>query len=119
MSAYTPGPWMVSPIYTRVAYVIPAEHASRSIGGHTDAALDFATFAQQICFLDCPDRHRSAKEMRANANLIALAPEMFEALTEIIAESTYDDYPNTPEHKSLERGRAVLAKFAKAEGKAS
>ena len=47
-----------------------------------------------------------------------IAPAL-EALTEILAESTYDDYPNTPEHKSLERGRAVLAKFAKAEGKAS
>lgn len=73
---HTPGPWAVSPAYSRVAYVIPAEHLSRPIGCHTEAALDLATFAQQICSLDCPDRHRSAKEMRANARLIAAAPDL-------------------------------------------
>lgn len=79
MSAHTPGPWAVSPLYSRVAYVIPAEHAARRIGGHADAAVDFVTYAQEICAIDCPDRHRSAEEMRANANLIAAAPDFLRA----------------------------------------
>lgn len=46
---------------------------------------------------------------RATA-LTDAAPDLLAALVAILETSTYDDYPNTVEHKALEQGRAAVAK---------
>jgi hypothetical protein len=67
-------------VHPRFAYVVPASHAERPIGGAEDDAHDLAYFAQEICALHHPDRHRSEDESRANARLCAAAPTLLEAL---------------------------------------
>ena len=77
MSTHTPGPWAV---HAHSAFVVPAEHLNRQIGGSSDPAVDLATYAQEICALHWPDLHRTEAEVRANAQLIAAAPEVLAAL---------------------------------------
>jgi len=98
MSAHTPGPWTF---------------CINEYGTWTLLSASGESFQGNARY------YPYVSDNKADWVLQAEAPELLAALTDIIAESTYDDYPNTPEHKSLERGRAVLAKFAKAEGKAS
>jgi hypothetical protein len=77
MATHTPGPWALHPDR---AYVIPAEHLNRPIGGADDLEVDLQRYAQEICAMHWPDPHRPAQEMRANARLIAAAPDMLNAL---------------------------------------
>jgi hypothetical protein len=74
---WTPGPWAVHPFR---AYVVPAEHLNRPIGCDTDDATDLREFAQEICLLHWPDRHRPESEVKASAHLIAAAPDLYRAL---------------------------------------
>ena len=85
MNKHTPGPWMVSDFQ---AMVIPAAHADRHIGGHEDAAKDMEIYAQEICLVHWPDRHRPESEVRANATIMAAAPDMLEALVDLHAYVT-------------------------------
>jgi hypothetical protein len=85
MSKHTPGPWVV---HSHKAYVVPAEHADRRIGGHRDKDIDLQEFAQEICALHWPDRHRNEDEVKANAQLISAAPELLDAL-----KMAYEDIP--------------------------
>jgi len=85
-AAFTPGPWRVN--------------AHNNVM-HGDGLVAFPGISAGF-------------DQEANARLIAAAPELLEALLAIIETSTYDDYPNTPEHKALERGRAVVAKATRA-----
>lgn len=80
-TAWTPGPWAVHP---HRALVVPLDHAHRPIGGSDDAAFDLATYAQEICALHWPDRNRLEQEVKANAHLIAAAPELYEALANLL-----------------------------------
>jgi len=64
----TKGNWAVHPQFARI---IPAEHIGRLIGCAADSATDFATYAQEICAMHQPDRHRPESETVANAELIA------------------------------------------------
>lgn len=73
---HTPGPWAV---HDRRAYVVPAAHRLRPIGGSSDKARDLAEYAQEICAVQWPDRHRTEAEVKANAQLIAAAPDLLAA----------------------------------------
>ncbi len=81
---HTPGPWVVHP-HGSLCVVVPAGHAARPIGGAENDAIDLATYAQEICAVEHPDRHRPAAETRANALLIAAAPLMRQALLAVRA----------------------------------
>lgn len=74
---HTPGPWAV---HAHHAYVVPAGHERRYIGFAEDDEKDLRDFAQAICAIRWPDRHRPEAEAKANARLIAAAPLMLEAL---------------------------------------
>lgn len=105
----TPGPWAVHPHF---AHVVPAEHVTRPIGGASDDVVDLRDYAQEICAMHWPDRHRSQSEVRANARLIAAAPELFEALREFVRAC--DDEPTEMLARALVNVRAqALAALAK------
>lgn len=108
-TAHTPGPWAVHHIR---AYVVPSAHAARPIGAAEDDDCDLATYAQEICAMHWPDRHRTENEVLANARLIAAAPEMLEALRRA-ERYISDDQPD--EEGSLLK--AIRAAIAKAEGR--
>lgn len=74
---WTKGPWAV---HSMRAAVVPAAHLDRPLGGNVDREADLAMYAQEICLMQWPDRHRSEREVRANATLCAAAPDLFEAL---------------------------------------
>lgn len=74
---WTQGPWGVHP---HRAFVVPADHVTRPIGGSDDPAFDLATYAQEICAMHWPDQHRLEQEVKANARLVAASPELYEAL---------------------------------------
>ena len=80
MNAHTPGPWAV---HEHCAYVVPTAHVKRPIGGSSNRTRDLAEYAQEICALQWPDRHRQKAEVKANARLIAAAPELLAALQAI------------------------------------
>jgi len=68
MSAqHTPGPWSVN---SKAALIDPPD-------------------GESICLMRWPTNVRSEEETKANARLIAAAPELLEALTGILAE--YED----------------------------
>lgn len=87
VAQFTPGPWAVHP---RFAYIVPLDHAERPIGGAEDDAYDLAHYAQEICALHHPDRHRSEIESKANAHLIAAAPDLLEALENLVDAVRFD-----------------------------
>jgi hypothetical protein len=80
--AFTPGPWIVHHHSQKDwAYVVPAIHASRPIGGSSDDQEDRDNYAQQICSIRDDDHGRG--DALANARLIAAAPDLLEALMEV------------------------------------
>jgi hypothetical protein len=104
----TPGPWCVHPHF---AYVVPLAHAERPIGGAEDDAYDLAHYAQEICALHMPDRHRSEDESYANARLIAAAPDLLKAL-----ESVRDWVADAAERKSyFSQADASIVELAQAD----
>lgn len=82
--AATPGPWVVHPFR---AVVVPSTHVSRPLGCHEDPIIDRETYAQTICAMHWPDRKRNESEVRANANLVAAAPNMATHLRALQAEN--------------------------------
>lgn len=88
------------------AYIIPAEHEARPIGAHDDASIDLATYAQEICAIHWPDRNRGESEVKANARLIAAAPELLEACQSICG--VFEGQEDVPRY--VAKARAAIAK---------
>lgn len=78
---HTKGPWITHPIFPE--WVIPAKDRLKKIGASVDRKGDRAEFAQAICMIRDEHRHRSVDEQKANARLIASAPDMLERLAQI------------------------------------
>lgn len=106
----TSGEWAVHP---HAAYVVPKAHVSRPIGGAEDAELDLATYAQEICALHWPDRHRTEAEVRANAHQIAASGALFDALED--AANTLRILLDVAEDISLVGTPMIAARLRKAE----
>jgi hypothetical protein len=85
---FTPGPWAVHKDFKTV--VVPQADAEKHIGGSIYPDQEAARYAKIIAREDgteFPEFHRSRvmpDEAAANALLIAAAPEMYEALKELI-----------------------------------
>lgn len=105
---HTPGPWVVHPL-SSTGLVVPAGHAERPVGGAVDEAVDLARYAQEICSVPYPDRHKSAAETRANALLIAAAPLMLEALLAVRAACRDPDTDTALPNATGELVEAALA----------
>lgn len=71
MSAHTPGPWCELGSAVGVAW--------RGQGGEQDQLIP-------VAMLPRPDPNDSMDEWRANAKLLAAAPELLEALKALVAE---------------------------------
>jgi hypothetical protein len=87
MSQHTPGPWQVN---------------------HWDKT--------QVCDADGEVRgcapiaycEGSMAERKANARLIAAAPELLAALQKLLSHGTFDDYPNTAEWHAVREARTAI-----------
>lgn len=75
--------WTVHPLSDADgAYVVPVDHARRSIGCSTNKQADRDDYALQICALRAdPHKRRNVVE---DAALIAAAPELLEALQSVV-----------------------------------
>jgi|688.fasta_scaffold00370_84 hypothetical protein len=107
---HTPGPWFVLPLSTTMG-AEAREPGSFSIGTSEDAGK-----ANILCsrfpWLECAD------EMRANARLIAAAPELLKALRAIDDAFVDDSHvdADTPTGRAIIAARAAVSKaegFAK------
>ena len=92
---WTKGPWRVNPYTTSDDLLISGD-------GCTLARIPDAKHGQ----------HLTVIESEANANLIAAAPEMYEALEWMLpmAEAYLKHAPSHPDNAKLETTRYVLAK---------
>ncbi len=99
---FTEGPWVV---HDSRAMVVPEAHKNRPIGGSIDKDYDLKTYAQEICAMHWPDKNRAESEVKANANLIAAAPELYELLSDLFHQCS-DDLS----HAANNRIAAILKK---------
>lgn len=108
---HSPGPWAVHPDFARV---IPAEHVNRPIGAHEDPEIDRERYAQEICAMHWPDNNRNIAEVRANASLIAAAPDMLAALQAAMLLLREYDFPGAHPHRKAiyDQAKAAIAKAA-------
>ena len=93
MSKHTPGPWITAPV--------DAPRVIRDDRGYCVASVSTYTSRR------LPER--SADETTANAHLVAAAPEMLEALKELVFRANLADEDNWIEVRAMDA-------IAKAEG---
>jgi hypothetical protein len=107
--AWTPGPYAAR-IWHERAEIIPAEHTSRQSGGSVFEHIDIAEYAQRVAWVE-QDRHGRGDYI-ATANLLAAAPDMYEALKSL---SLFSGSFADPEDRDrlfdmFAAGRAALSK---------
>lgn len=116
MGGHTPGPWVVHPYWPGV--VVPASDASKGRGGAVDPDVEAGEYAKEIhneAGSQFSEYHRSRvmpHEAKANARLIAAAPDLLEALRALLD----DPDPRGAPAQVWEQARAAIAK---AEGRES
>ena len=93
-AAFTKGPWMRDGISVTVER--PAGEARPCIA-----------IAHPQTYLSAP---KSCEAMKANARLIAAAPELYEALDDLIAWIDGDYPEDSPESRRIMAGKLALAK---------
>jgi len=130
-TTHTPGPWAVHSGHT----VVPACDASKKLGGSADPDHEAQTYAKVLHgFGTCdggtedPDFYRSRMsrdEAKANARLIAAAPDLLTALKQAVAAIRAFHGLGLPSHAESEvwalyqrspEMQAINAAIAKAEG---
>lgn len=123
MSGFTPGPWIASDYYSDATTIIDGSGFSIADAprcliheGWPDKGFEH--------WADSPEAHRwiSEEEQRANARLIAAAPELLEALQEMVSRIEYyanlddsqkpsiEDWESTYNSSDMDAARAALAK---------
>ena len=124
---HTPGPWTVSAVYVDAARVIGPDgfpvadpEATAIREGYEELGIDHWADAPGRAYIERPE-----SEWRANARLIAAAPETLNELKQAVAqlEAIYEECKRrnlfevtVEQFRRLDAHRAVIAK---AEGKAS
>lgn len=110
MSKHTPGPWMVAPRIGRYQ-VTPASERERhqlaSINALEFDALSVGTSNGQVAMIPLDESNR------ANANLIAAAPDLLRALEDLFDQMRRP--PNAGEYHRLDLNPSIAA-IAKAKG---
>lgn len=104
MSKHTPGPWVVlntHDIFTNI--------------GAENADGDCAPYNDGWHVADCGSDDLNIDEIRANARLIAAAPNLLAALQEVVAEADAYEAKHGPMHRPWVR--IARAAIAKAEGR--
>lgn len=108
--AFTPGPWHVS----NGKDVFADLGAQAADGRRTEEndAWQIADCGQGISFIGGIESELSGTEQRANARLIAAAPELYDALRAFVTaiEADSEPLPGTRWHRELMAARAALAK---------
>lgn len=102
MSKHTPGPWVKhTPSNATQTALIARElpNHRRSIVAVIPDHLQHGNAAVTDWF-----------EMEANARLVAAAPELLEALRNLLAEGEFADYPNTRQWHAVQAARAAITK---------
>ncbi|MGA4640578.1 hypothetical protein ACQKC8_12485 [Stutzerimonas stutzeri] len=106
---YTPGPWEVvgGHVYTKLGAVNRA--GSRA---HETDGWNIASINPWACTnADGEDEDMPVTEVMANAQLIAAAPDLLEALEMIVAEAdSYTARTGKPIYNWLDQARAAIAK---------
>ena len=81
---FTPGPWVVSgKIHNYGSIVCPASQTDRPLGASADTERCKRDYMHQIAAVNKHSCHFSSDESKANAYLIAAAPELYEALKNV------------------------------------
>lgn len=107
-AAHTPGPWEFGGAYGHQYVRITANNHKKIIGTVRDSELDGVDSHGMPRFL-------KTEEGRANANLIAAAPELMEALSGMLqVYGGSHDSDGLPKHETeldlIEQARAAIAK---------
>ena len=75
-----------------------------------DIAVIFDGQSHVVCSVPKGSSNKPQQERRANARLLAAAPDLFEALQKLLSHGTFTDYPNTSEWHAVRDARAAIAK---------
>ena len=111
MSEYTKGPWLAD-IRGGICAVYPERMANDTNGLHHDDERNIYCSTSGAKYNG--KNWEMSKESIANANLIAAAPDMLEALEEAITSMVASGYPVS--HVAIKAGLKAIAK-AKGESK--
>jgi len=100
MSKHTPGPWQVLPEECDKPYI---RIRGTVLGGRYKIANVITPSYEGV-------HEREAVETRANARLIAAAPELLEALKAFVADWSDDTGMSSPSYESVRLAREAIAK---------
>ena len=99
---HTPGPWVIETVPTSVGIC-------HKIGPFPPRRPDDVTPRSACLYADYPSVHNPAdNELYANARLIAAAPDLLEALEEIVSAADGDGWSQID--ADLRKARAAIAK---------
>ena len=113
MSAHTPGPWAVLSGFP--CEIVPEAHRNRPYGGSIYEAEDRERYALRIASADTNTLSNFAHEIpreqaKANAHLIAAAPDLLEALRVLEDAYTSDVNWNNRNENIIAKARAAISK---------